>query len=60
MLIDYLDKFSGTLLGVAIGDTLGHPFEGVLREAIHSYFTDLKNLYKATKDCSIHTQMILN
>ena len=34
--INYLDKFRGSLLGVAIGDTLGHPFEGALREAIQS------------------------
>ncbi len=36
--LDYLDKFKGSLLGVAIGDTLGHPFEGILRNAIHSKF----------------------
>ena len=42
MKVDYLDKFSGTLLGVSIGDTLGHPFEGMLRERIYSYFKDFK------------------
>ena len=42
MKLDYLDKFSGTLLGVSIGDTLGHPFEGMLRERIYSYFNDFK------------------
>jgi len=40
MPIDYLDKFKGSLLGVAIGDTLGHPFEGMLRDAIKSNFTN--------------------
>jgi len=49
MKIDYLDKFSGTLFGVAIGDTLGHPFEGVLRERIHSYFTDFREFIKSHK-----------
>lgn len=42
MKLDYLDKFSGTLLGVSIGDTLGHPFEGMLRERIYSHFNDFK------------------
>jgi len=42
MKLDYLDKFSGALLGVSIGDTLGHPFEGMLRERIYSYFNDFK------------------
>ena len=42
MKVDYLDKFSGTLLGVSIGDTLGHPFEGVIREGIYSQFKDFK------------------
>ena len=42
MKLDYLDKFSGTLLGVSIGDTLGHPFEGMLRERIYSHFKDFK------------------
>ncbi|MFW9772930.1 MAG: ADP-ribosylglycohydrolase family protein [Promethearchaeota archaeon] len=49
MKIDYLDKFSGTLFGVAIGDTLGHPFEGVLREKIHSLFTDFGEFLKSHK-----------
>ena len=49
MKIDYLDKFSGTLLGVSIGDTLGHPFEGMLRERIHSYFKDFKEYMKENK-----------
>ena len=36
---NYIDKFQGCLLGVAIGDTLGKPFEGKLREGIHSQFS---------------------
>ncbi|MHA1148331.1 MAG: ADP-ribosylglycohydrolase family protein [Promethearchaeota archaeon] len=36
MKIDYLDKFKGTMMAVAIGDTLGHPFEGRLRQHIYS------------------------
>ncbi|TFG18042.1 MAG: hypothetical protein EU531_01555 [Promethearchaeota archaeon] len=46
MKIDYLDKFKGTLLGVAIGDTLGRPFEGLIRKRIHSQFKDFKNFIK--------------
>ena len=42
MQIDLLDKFQGCLLGVAIGDTLGHPFEGKLRSEIYSYFDDFE------------------
>jgi len=42
MKIDLLDKFQGSLLGVAIGDTLGHPFEGILRKEIHSNFEDFE------------------
>ncbi len=34
------DKFIGTLLGTAIGDTLGVPFEGQIREQIIRYFDD--------------------
>lgn len=49
MKTDYLDKFSGTLFGVAIGDTLGHPFEGVIRDAIHSYFTNFKEFLQTHK-----------
>jgi len=40
---DYSDKFAGTVIGVAIGDTLGHPFEGVLRDDIYSNFSDFKD-----------------
>lgn len=49
MKIDYLDKFSGTLLGVSIGDTLGHPFEGMIRELIYSHFKDFKEYMKENK-----------
>jgi ADP-ribosyl-[dinitrogen reductase] hydrolase len=34
------DKFIGTILGTAIGDTLGHPFEGRIKEQIDRYFDD--------------------
>ena len=40
MVINLLDKFQGCLLGVAIGDTLGHPFEGKLRSEIYANFND--------------------
>jgi len=46
---DYLDKFRGTLLAVAIGDTLGHPFEGVLRDAIYSRFKDFEEFIQNNK-----------
>jgi ADP-ribosylglycohydrolase len=49
MKINYLDKFSGTLLGVSIGDTLGHPFEGMIRERIYSHFKDFKKFIKNNK-----------
>ena len=65
MEIDLLDKFQGTLLGVAIGDTLGHPFEGKLRTEIHSCFKDFgdfiqenNHLFKTYTDdtqLTIHT-----
>jgi len=64
MKVDYLDKFNGTLLGVAIGDTLGMPFEGQLRESIYSQFRDFdelvqnkKNLFKTYTD---DTQLTLH
>ncbi len=66
---DFLDKFQGSMLGVAIGDTLGHPFEGVLREDIHSYFKDFKefignnrklfNTYTDDTQLTIHTAKAL-
>ncbi len=49
MKTDYLDKFTGTLLGVSIGDTLGHPFEGILRERIYSRFNDFKEFIGSNK-----------
>jgi len=49
MAINYLDKFKGTLLGVAIGDTLGAPFEGELRSIIHSNFTNFEEFIKSNK-----------
>ncbi|HDZ17180.1 MAG TPA: hypothetical protein ENH75_02765 [archaeon] len=69
MNIDYLDKFDGTLLGVAIGDTLGHPFEGILRRDIHSKFEDfgefiqnnkrLFNTYTDDSQLTLHTAKAL-
>ncbi len=44
-----LDKFQGCLLGVAIGDTLGHPFEGKLRSKIYTYFDDFEEFVKKNK-----------
>ena len=65
MKIDYLDKFQGTLMAVAIGDTLGHPFEGKLRSDIYSYFDDFEhfvqnnerlfNTYTDDTQLTIHT-----
>lgn len=64
MNIDYLDKFSGTLLGVSIGDTLGHPFEGIIRERIYSQFDDfkefIKNKRKIFKTYTDDTQLTLH
>jgi ADP-ribosyl-[dinitrogen reductase] hydrolase len=47
--INYLDKFKGTLIGVAIGDTLGQPFEGWLREKILAKVQDFGEFLKANK-----------
>lgn len=64
MKLDYLDKFSGTLLGVSIGDTLGHPFEGMLRERIYSHFKDFKefiiNKKKLFRTYTDDTQLTLH
>ncbi|GAF94968.1 unnamed protein product, partial [marine sediment metagenome] len=49
MKLDYLDKFQGCLFGVAIGDTLGHPFEGRLRIDIHSHFKDFEEFIRNNK-----------
>ncbi len=48
--INYLDKFKGTLFGVAIGDTLGQPFEGWLRERITSRVHNFENFLKTNKN----------
>ena len=50
MSIDLLDKFQGTLISVAIGDTLGHPFEGKLRTEIYSYFKDFSEFIQEYRD----------
>lgn len=50
MSIDLLDKFQGTLISVAIGDTLGHPFEGKLRVKIYSYFKDFNEFIQEYRD----------
>ena len=47
MKIDYLDKFQGTLM--AIGDTLGHPFEGRLRTDIYSHFDNFEEFIQNNK-----------
>ncbi|MHA1986560.1 MAG: ADP-ribosylglycohydrolase family protein [Promethearchaeota archaeon] len=49
MKADFLDKFQGSLLAVAIGDTLGHPFEGVLRKDILSNFEDFGEFIKTNR-----------
>ncbi len=59
------DKFIGTLLGTAIGDTLGIPFEGKIREQIVRYFDDFDefidknhNIFRTYSDdtqLTIHT-----
>ena len=49
MKIDYLDKFQSTLIAVAIGDTLGHPFEGRLRNEIYSHFNDFEEFIQNNK-----------
>jgi len=38
MKVDYLDKFKGCLIGTALGDTLGCPFEGKFRNSILGNF----------------------
>ncbi|GAH73372.1 unnamed protein product, partial [marine sediment metagenome] len=45
----YLDKFHGSILGVAIGDTLGHPFEGKLRDEIYSKFRNFEEFIQDNK-----------
>ncbi|MFX1574921.1 MAG: ADP-ribosylglycohydrolase family protein [Promethearchaeota archaeon] len=46
---DILDKFQGTLLGVTIGDTLGHPFEGKIRSEIYSFFDNFEEFIQNNK-----------
>jgi poly(ADP-ribose) glycohydrolase ARH3 len=48
--MNYLDKFKGSLLGVAIGDTLGHPFEGKLRAEIYANFDSFEDFIKNNKN----------
>jgi ADP-ribosylglycohydrolase len=48
--MDLLDKFQGTLISVAIGDTLGCPFQGKLRKDIYSYFKDFGGFINENKD----------
>jgi len=47
--INYLDKFSGTIIGVAIGDTMGRPFEGKLRDQIRRQYKTLNDLLNQKK-----------
>jgi len=49
MKTDYLDKFQGCFIGVAIGDSLGHPFEGILREGIYSRLNNFKEFIVSNK-----------
>ena len=49
MQVDLLDKYQGCLLGVAIGDTLGHPFEGKLRSQIYNFFDDFDEFIQKNK-----------
>jgi ADP-ribosylglycohydrolase len=49
MNVNLLDKFQGCLMGVAIGDCLGHPFEGKLRTKIYSYFDDFEEFIQKNK-----------
>ena len=62
--INYLDKFKGTLFGVAIGDTLGQPFEGWLREKIlakvQNFGEFLKTNKKSFKTYTDDTQLTLH
>ena len=48
-MMDILDKFQGSLMGVAIGDTLGRPFEGKLRTEIYSNFTNFEEFIQSKK-----------
>lgn len=67
--INYLDKFKGTMFGVAIGDTLGQPFEGWLHERIISIVKDFReftvknkkifNTYTDDTQLTLHTARAL-
>jgi ADP-ribosylglycohydrolase len=67
--MDELDKFQGSLIGVALGDTLGRPFEGKLRAEIYSNFNNFeefiqnnKRLFKTYTDdtqLTLHTAQAL-
>ncbi|MFW9875585.1 MAG: ADP-ribosylglycohydrolase family protein [Candidatus Thorarchaeota archaeon] len=50
MKINLLDKFRGCLLGVAIGDTLGKPFQGKIRSQIFSYFENFEEFLNSNSD----------
>jgi ADP-ribosylglycohydrolase len=50
MSLDLLDKFQGTLIAVAIGDSLGAPFQGKIRKEIYSYFKDFGEFIQEYKD----------
>ncbi len=65
MKIDYLNKFKGALLGLAIGDTLGNPFNGELRKDILSKFERFetfinKNKRKMFKSYADNTQLAIH
>jgi ADP-ribosylglycohydrolase len=47
--MDKLDKFQGSLIGVALGDTLGRPFEGKLRTEIYSNFIKFEEFIQNNK-----------
>lgn len=49
MTVDYLDKFNGSMIGVGIGDTLGQPFEGQLRESIRGSFENFEDFMQNNK-----------
>jgi len=48
--MDLEDKFIGTILGTAIGDTLGHPFEGRIKEQIDRYFDDFDEFIEKNRN----------
>lgn len=66
---NYLDKFKGTLFGVAIGDTLGQPFEGWLHKRIRSKVGNFReftlknkkifNTYTDDTQLTLHTAQAL-